>query len=667
MNLARVRSERERTKKPKEVESRLEKKVFVPSSVSVGRLAHIFDVKIFNLQRTMQRLGLSEDQRRSDYLLTSEEACNIALEYGLDPTVDDERTFDIFPEPDAEGVVQPLRPPVVTIMGHVDHGKTTLLDSLRDSSVATGEAGGITQHIGAFSVPLSSLLPSAPADSSTPGTITFLDTPGHAAFTAMRARGASVTDMVVLVVAADDGVMPQTKEVIELWKADQDKVGLVVAINKCDKPGIDFDKIKSALGAEGILLEEDGGDVPSVRVSGLKKEGLDKLVETLSTLAEIRELRARTTGKMEGYVLESRVDRGQGNVATVLVSKGTLSAGTCIVAGTTWARVRQMQDSAGRSLRSAPPGTPVSIMGWRDLPSAGDQLLEASNEDEAKKAISNRLREIERKKLLADVESINIKRVAERKKVELEEEGVGRLKEEGKSEAEIQVWKREFERQSGAEEEGGKKELRLVVKGDVSGSVEAVVGSLEGIGNAQAGVKIVHVGVGEVGESDVHMAEAGKASIIAFSVPTSRSTQNLARTLNVPLHSDSVIYRLIETVRSEVIKLLPAVYESRVTGEAVVQQVFEIKMKGKEVVKIAGCKVGNGVVESKEGVGIRVLRGADRVQVYEGTIETLKHLKKDVTEVRKGTECGISFHGFTDVREGDEIIAFTKFEVPRHL
>lgn len=328
------------------------------------------------------------------------------------------------------------------------------------------------------------------------------------------------------------------------------------------------------------------------------------------------------------------------NVATILITKGTLSAGDCIVAGTTWARVRQMQDSAGRSVRSAPPGTPVSIMGWREIPHAGDQLLEATTEDEAKKAITNRLREIENKKLLADVESINLKRLAERKKVEKEEEELNRLKEEGKTDAEIQTYKREIERGmnngEGFENLNGKKSLRLVIKGDVSGSVEAVVGSLESIGNKEAGVKIIHVGVGEVGESDVHMAEAAGgefppscgfvrytelkriASIIAFSVPTSRSTQNLARSLNVPLHSDSVIYRLIETVRSEVIKLLPAIYESRVTGEATCQAIFEIKMKGKEVIRIAGCKVGNGIIEMKEGVGIRVLRGEDRKQVYEG-------------------------------------------------
>ena len=303
-----------------------EKEVFIPSTVAVERLATIFNVKLFHLQTRMKRLDMTEDQRRSDYTLTAEEACNLALEYGFNPVVDDEAAFDIFPDPQPvakNGL--PLRPPVVTIMGHVDHGKTTLLDSLRHTSVAAGEAGGITQHIGAFSVPLSTLLPSG--GTANDATITFLDTPGHAAFTAMRSRGASVTDIVVLVVAADDGVMPQTKEVIDLVRSEGDKVGLVVAINKVDKPGVDLvslnrtgnsslilfkNKVKSALASEDIHLEEDGGDTPSVQVSGLQKLGLDDLVETISTLAELRDLRARQDGKAEGYVLESNVDRGRG-------------------------------------------------------------------------------------------------------------------------------------------------------------------------------------------------------------------------------------------------------------------------------------------------------------------------------------------------------------------
>ena len=285
----------------------IERQVFIPPSIRVGDLARIVDQKLPALQRRMQRIGMTSEQTHSDYLLAAEDASLVAMEYNLTPVVDAEKSFDIYPDPPAEGdewAELPSRPPVVTIMGHVDHGKTTLLDALRHTSVAAGEAGGITQHIGAFSVPL--------ATSAGGSTITFLDTPGHAAFTAMRARGAHVTDIVVLVVAADDGVMPQTREVIELVKAEGEHIALVVAINKCDKPGVDVHRVKNALMVEGVYLEEDGGDVPAVQVSGLKGIGLDDLVETLATVAEVRDLRASRTSKAEGFVLESRVEKGRG-------------------------------------------------------------------------------------------------------------------------------------------------------------------------------------------------------------------------------------------------------------------------------------------------------------------------------------------------------------------
>ncbi|KIR42330.1 translation initiation factor IF-2 [Cryptococcus deuterogattii 99/473] len=641
--------------KPKIISSRSEKEVYIPRTISTGNLAKIFGVKLFPLQAKMMQLDMSEDQRRSDYLLSSEEACNIAIEYGYNPIVDDDASFDIYPDPDpVDGPERPLRPPVVTIMGHVDHGKTTLLDSLRHTSVAASEAGGITQHIGAFSVPLSSLLPHVDS-SSAASTITFLDTPGHAAFTAMRARGASVTDIIVLVVAADDGVMPQTKEVIELAKNEGDKVGLVVAINKCDKPEVNIQKVKNALGAEGIFLEEDGGDIPSVRVSALKKTGLDDLVETLSTLAEIRDLRARRDGKAEGYVLESRVDKGRGNVASVLITKGALRAGASIVAGNTWCRVRQMQDDKGKPLREALPGTPVFVTGWKDLPSAGDELLEArSGEDEAKKAVSNRKRDEERKRLMADVEQINAKRKEERQRLEAEAAAAAEAGERGEDIlVNAHSRKPEF------------KTLNLLVKADVSGTVEAVVGSLEHIGNKEAGVKIIHTGVGEISESDVSLAEASGATIVGFNVTAPRAIQTIAKNANVPLQLESVIYRLIDKVRQDVASLLPPTIEYSVKGEATVLQLFSINLKRKQTVTIAGCRVNNGIIDRTEGV--RVLRGPERKVVYEGSIETLKHLKKDVHEVRKGMECGIALEGFVDIREADEIVTFVKVEVPREL
>lgn len=542
-------------------------------------------------------------------------------------------------------------------MGHVDHGKTTLLDALRHTSVAAGEAGGITQHIGAFSVPLSSLMKDV-TDSD--ATITFLDTPGHAAFTGMRARGASVTDLVVLVVAADDGVMPQTKEVINLVQKEGDNVGLVVAINKCDKPQIDVDRVKSGLGSEGIILEEDGGDVPSVRVSGLAKLGLDDLVETLATLAEVRDLRARTEGKAEGWVLESNVDKGLGTVATVLVTRGTLRPGSNIVAGTTWAHIRKMTDSTGKPVDEAGPGTPVSVTGWRDVPTAGDQLLEAPSEAKAKMCIDNRLRDLERKALAADAEVINIRRQEDRLRLEAERAEMAVAKESG-----LNVQQALYTARKAAEEasSSGRKELRLIIKADVSGTVEAVVGSLSAIGNKEAGVKIIHTGVGEVSESDIMLGDAAEGTVIGFNVECPRAIQSAASDAGVPVVVDSVIYRLIENVRGRVAALLPPRIETRVTGEATVHQIFPLKSGRKLIKNIAGCKVMNGTISKMEKV--RVLR--NREVVFEGNMDTLKHMKKDVAEMRKGTECGIALEGFDDVQEGDQIVTFQTFEVAREL
>ncbi|KAH8079045.1 hypothetical protein HD553DRAFT_329996 [Filobasidium floriforme] len=630
------------------------------------------DVRLGVLQARMRRMGLGEEECHSDNYLMSEDASLVVMEFGMNPIVDEERSFDIYPDPpEADSSALPLRPPVVTIMGHVDHGKTTLLDSLRHTSVASGEAGGITQHIGAFSVPLASLVNSESLSEGGVKSITFLDTPGHAAFTGMRARGASVTDIVVLVVAADDGVMPQTKEVLELVK--KSGVGLVVAINKCDKPGVDFERVKGALGAEQIHLEEDGGDVPSVKVSGLKGQGLDTLVETLGVLAEVRDLRASVEGRGEGWVLESRVERGRGNSATILVTRGTLHVGSVIIAGTTWCKIRQMLDDKNRPIKSAPPGTPVNITGWKDLPLAGDKILQPydysagkgnKGEDEVKRAVANRIRDKERKALMNDVEVINEKRRIERERQVEEEARHEAIKAEGGDvSAAIRSEERRLKRE---EEERGKKELRLIIRADVSGTVEAVVGALEGIGNNEVGVKIIHTDVGDVSDSDVAMAEASDATIIGFSVKAPRSIETLASSKNIPLHTESVIYRLIELVRTKVAGLLPPIIETRVNGEATVLQVFTIAVKGqKEGQVVAGCRVGNGVVG--KGDVVRVLRGEGREVVFEGPLESLRHLKKEINEARKGSECGMVVDGFKDVKEGDQIVSITKVEKAQQL
>ncbi|KAF8312728.1 initiation factor 2 [Cantharellus anzutake] len=586
----------------------------------------------------------------SNYMLSSDDAYLLAIEFNRNPIVDEEAAFDLYPSPSlADKSLLPPRPPVITIMGHVDHGKTTLLDTLRSASVASGEAGGITQHIGAFSVPVNSLVISNGPSVDTLGSITFLDTPGHAAFTAMRSRGAHSTDIIVLVVAADDGVMPQTREVIALAKqselSGEGNIGLVVALNKMDKPGADPVVIKHALLAEGVELEEFGGDVPCVEVSGLTGMGLDKLVETLATLAEIKELRARVDGAAEGIVLESRVDKGRGAVATILVTNGTLSSGSHVVAGTTWARIRQMTDSTGNPVCSALPGTPVTVSGWKELPLAGDEVLEGK-EHEVKTATRNRKRNLEMKALQADVECINEKRAEAREGATSTKAGLLHAVSCSSTSPQSSV-----------------KELRLIVKADVSGSVEAIVGSIEGIGNDLAKVRIIQANAGEPTAADVDVAKAVDGMILGFSVQPNNKVLSYASSQGVLIQCNSIIYRIIDLVRSKVQELLPPIVEYRVLGEALVQQLFQIHGKQKSIISVAGCRVTNGIIEKHKK--IRIIRGER--EVYNGSLDTLKQLKKDITEVRKGSECGMSFTNFAGFKDGDRIQTYDVIEKPGRL
>ncbi|KAG2075948.1 initiation factor 2 [Suillus decipiens] len=622
------RQKLQRAKAPR-LGTRSSPQVYIPTTVSVGQLARLLNVRQTLLQRKMVDAGMAAEASY-DHVLTSDYAALLAEEFGRNPIVNDEAAFDIYPPvPHPNPTTLPTRPPIITIMGHVDHGKTTLLDTLRSASVADNEAGGITQHIGAFSVPVKG---------SSSGTITFLDTPGHAAFSAMRSRGASVTDIVVLVVAADDGVMPQTKEVIKLIKGEQDKVGVIVAINKVDKPEADVEKVQHALLAEGVQLEAFGGDVPSVEVSGLTGHGLNDLIDTLSLMAEVQDLRAEQDGPAYGHVIESRMHKGLGPTATVLVLRGCLTSGAHILAGTSSGKVRLMSDSSGAPVKAAYPGMAVTVSGWRSLPSAGDEVVQG-NEGDVKKALANRVRKKEVETVLIDAEAINIARAAERERVR---------KEEDKSHNVRNVL------------DGGPKELRLVIKGDVSGSVEAVVGALEGIGNEKARVKVVSTGVGDVMESDVMMAKAAEGIIVAFSVKTPRSVETVAAQNHVPIYSSKIIYRIMDEVRDRVTALLPCTYETKVTGEATVLQLFDIHLKGKTIKKIAGCRVSNGTVEKSKGA--RVVRNGQ--VIYEGVLDALKQHKKDMLEVKKGTECGISLQNYEDLRDGDLIQMYQTIEIP---
>ncbi|KAJ7074274.1 hypothetical protein C8F01DRAFT_1099909 [Mycena amicta] len=597
-----------------------EEDVYIPSVVSVGNLARLLNVKLDDLQDKMHRSGMGE-QSSFDHVLTSDYAVLLAEEFGRKPIVNDDAAFDLYPpapHPDPQSL--PNRPPVVTIMGHVDHGKTTLLDTLRSSSVAQGEVGGITQHIGAFSVPV----PSSLADEAGPQTITFLDTPGHAAFSAMRARGARVTDIIVLVVAADDGVMPQTREVIELIKKDREKVSVVVAINKVDKPGANIDAVQKALLVEDIHLEEMGGDVPAVHVSGLTGQGLPELLDTLSLLAEIQDYSP---------------------IATVLVLRGAIEPGAHILCGVHHAKVRIMQDSNGQTVTSASPGMAVMVSGWKSLPNAGDEVMQASESD-IKRAIINRKRMLDIDTAMVDVEAINSSRQQER--------------ERRQAEATAEAAGKTAAVKATTEEPSGPKELRLLIKADVSGSAEAVEGALQGIGNHLAISKVIGSSVGDVTESDVMTAKAVGGTIVGFSVNSSRAVETLAAQNDVPIVTDAVIYRLMEQVKERVIRLLPVTYETKVLGEAKVLQLFEITVKGKKLKTVAGSRILNGIVEKIKSV--RVVR--DGAVVYQGTFETMRHFKKDVTELRKGTECGLNLAGFDDLQVDDVIQAYDVVEKP---
>ncbi|KAF5391728.1 hypothetical protein D9757_001800 [Collybiopsis confluens] len=629
------RNRKQKTRKNKSfVGKKVAEDVYIPSMVSVGQLAQLLDIRLARLQRKMEQSGLGEETSYN-HVLTSDYAVLLAEEFGKNPIVNDEMAFDIYPSPPHPNPSSlPLRPPVVTIMGHVDHGKTTLLDTLRSTSVAKGEAGGITQHIGAFSVP-------SDGGKGDINSITFLDTPGHAAFSAMRARGASVTDIIVLVVAADDGVMPQTREVINLIKKEQDKVGVVVAINKVDKPGVNTEAVQESLLAEGLQLEQMGGEVPAVEVSGKTGHGLPSLVETLSAIAEMQDLRAEHTGPVHGYILESNMHKGLGPVATVLVLRGCLTVSSHIISGLSHARVRIMSDSNGKLVKTATPGMAVTVSGWKTLPSAGDQVLQGPEAD-IKKAMTNRERKAELEASLLDAEAINSVRKQERENRELE----------------VQLGKDAAANMQSPVEEG-LKELRLVIKSDVSGSAEAAVGALQDIGNDVATSRIVASSVGDVTESDVTLAQAASGMIVAFNVKVPKQIQSAAAQKGVTILSSNIIYKLMDEVKDHVIKLLPVVIEKKVTGEADVLQVFDIQGK-KQIVKVAGCRVTSGMVERSKQA--QVIRNGQTI--HEGPIDTLRVVKKDVSEVRKGSECGLSLANFSDLQAGDFIQMFTTLESP---
>jgi translation initiation factor IF-2 len=500
------------------------------------------------------------------------------------------------------------RAPVVTVMGHVDHGKTSLLDYIRKSRVTSGEAGGITQHIGAYSVPTKT------------GQITFIDTPGHAAFTSMRARGAKVTDIVILVVAADDGVMPQTVEAIQHAKAAA--VPVIVAINKMDLEGADPDRVTNELASKDLVPEAWGGDVQFKQVSAITGEGMDELLEAISLQAELLELTAINEAPAQGVVVESRLDRGRGPVATVLVQNGQLKQGDIVIAGEFYGRVRAMLDDTGSNTKQAGPAQPVELLGLNGTPGAGDDFAVASDERSARE-----LAEFRRDKMQERLQ-------ATQQAAKLDNMFANMI-------------------------EGEKRILKLVVKTDVRGSLEAIIQAMSDIGNEEVSVQVLGSGVGGISESDATMAGTYGATVFGFNVRADKTAKTLLEREGVELRYYSVIYELIDDVRDALSGMLSPEIREEIIGTAEVRDVFRSPRYG----QIAGCMVIEGTVHRNKP--IRVLR--DNVVIYEGELESLRRFKDDVSDVRNGTECGIGVRNYNDVRSGDLIEVFDTKEIARSL
>ena len=576
--------------------------VQIPETITVGELANRMAIKANEVIKTMMKMGVMATINQP---IDQDTATLVVEEFGHTAiALKEDQLEDQLLATSADVEVLP-RPPVVTIMGHVDHGKTSLLDYIRTTKVAAGEAGGITQHIGAYQVP-------------TPkGLITFIDTPGHAAFTAMRARGANVTDIVILVVAADDGVMPQTIEAIQHARAAE--VPLIVAVNKIDKHGADPDRVRNDLGKQNVIPEEWGGDVMFVNVSARTGEGIDKLLESILLQAEVLDLKAPTTGLAVGVVLESSIEKGRGPVATVLVKRGTLKAGDPIIAGQEFGRVRALFDALGKQVPTAGPAQPVQVLGLSDAPGAGDDLLVVESERKAREVA-----------LYRQGKYRDVRLAGATKKVEDVFSQLG---------------------------ENAGQFVNLIVKADVQGSAEALRDSLSQIGTDEASVKVIASGVGGITESDVSLAAASRARIIGFNVRADGAARSAMKDQGVEVNYYSIIYEALDDVRSWVSGMLKPEIKEQIVGLAEVREVFRSSKFG----TVAGCLVTEGVI--KRGNPVRVLR--DNVVIHQGELDSLRRFKDDVSEVRGGTECGIGVVKYNDIRVGDQIECFARFEVAR--
>ncbi|XP_062303893.1 translation initiation factor IF-2, mitochondrial isoform X2 [Osmerus eperlanus] len=552
------------------------------------------------------------------------------------------------PPPDHANLVS--RPPIVTIMGHVDHGKTTLLDSLRKTQVAAMEAGGITQHIGAFLVQL----PSGEK-------ITFLDTPGHAAFSAMRARGALATDIVILVVAADDGVMKQTIESIQ--HAKHAKVPIIVAVNKCDKPQADPERVKQELLSYDVVCEEYGGEVQAIHVSALKGDNLIELAEATVTLAEVMELKDDPTGPVEGIIIESRTDKGKGPVTTAIVQRGTLRKGCTLVAGKSWAKVRFLFDENNRTIAEARPSDAVEIVGWKELPSAGEEIQEVESEQRAREVVDWRCYMEEQDKLKNAIPIIEAKQREHQESYRKEREGLTHLTWRQRKSLLYRTNRKKLAMRPSEKLESEVLSLPVIVKGDVDGSVEAILNIMETYdAYDQCQMEVVHFGIGDISENDINLAETFSGMIYGFNVGVNKSIQQMANKKSIPIKLHKVIYKLIDDLKEELSNKLPPKVKENVIGEASVLAMFDVTV-GKKKVQVAGCRVQKGQLDRK--MKFRLLRGQD--VIWEGSLTALKHHKDDVQSVRTGMECGLSVDQDIAVRPGDAIVCYEETDIPQTI
>ena len=611
-SLASVRRQRERERRQAELEMlrsdqmKVVRDVVLPETISVTELAARMAARMPDVIKALMKMGVMASPTQ---VLDADTAELVVQEFGhrVRRVSESDVELGIDGELDVDNELQP-RAPVVTIMGHVDHGKTSLLDALRSTDVAAGEAGGITQHIGAYTV-----------KTAAGNRITFIDTPGHEAFTAMRSRGASVTDIVVLVVAADDGVMPQTIEAIRHAKAAD--APIIVAINKMDKADANPGRVRQELLSHDIVVEEMGGDTQDVEVSATKRSGLDKLEEAIMLQAEILDLRANPDRAAEGSVIESRLDRGRGPVATVLVQKGTLKQGEIVVAGAEWGRVRAMLDDKGQQIKLAGPSTPIEILGLSSVPSAGEPFVAVENEARAREISEFRQRKLR-----------------------------------DRSAAGATAARGTLEEMLARAVAGELKEVALLIKADVQGSAEAIQGAMMKLAHEEVKVRVLLAAVGQITESDIQLARASDGVIIAFNVRATSQARELAQRDGVDIRYYSIIYDVADDVEKMVRgKVAPKARENFL-GYAEIRKVFDITKTG----KVAGCMVTEGLV--KRGAGVRLLR--EGVVIHNGQLSQLKRFKDDVREVARGYECGLSFAGYNDLKEGDMVECFEIEMVP---